>query len=438
MRLNINHKRISNGVKSLDLRPAETKPKKVPPQPMAKRLPQLKPRPAWGRQRASWVKPLIGFLVLAAASAGILGFIFLPEAWIKVAMRTEATARDFEIRVSENQIEPDSVALAIPGKVLEREVEGTKTYPATGSKNVGKTASGFVTIYNFSKTTLILKAQTTVLSANGKRYFFTQDVGNIRPTAFIGLTNQEIDPTSLVPPVPVKAEGPGEAYNLPVGTRLEIENEAFGSQPQVLYAVVAENISGGTTKEVKVLTAGDVTSAFADLEEELVDKARQELAAGKKELRLLDNAAAVEIVEQASSHEPGAESQEFSVASKIRLKALVYSENDVLSVVITRIKRLLPENKVLKEGSGGELQSSFLAVNFDEGTGVLKNHFEGKLTYQVDSEDLLRKIRGKRVEEIREVLLSRPEIAEVTIKFYPFWVRKAPSIAKKIHLEIGP
>ena len=147
---------------------------------------------------------VVAIVVLASGA-----LFYLPSAAITVKARSEPVARDFEIRVDPSAAAASSIELAIPAKTIDREVEGSKTAQATGQRNIGKTASGFVSIYNFSKTTLILKAATTELTANGRKYYFTQDVGGIRPTARIGLEDQEIDETSLIPPVPIVAAGAG-------------------------------------------------------------------------------------------------------------------------------------------------------------------------------------------------------------------------------------
>ena len=388
------------------------------------------------KKTRSWRKTGASLAGLAALAIILLVALVLPEAHIKVTARTETATRDLELQVDKNQTQPDAATLIIPGRILELELADTKTFPATGKKNIGKTASGFVYVYNFSKNTLILKAKTTTLTADGKKYYFTQDVGNIRPTAFIGLEDQEIDKSSLVPPVPVAAAEGGEQYNLPVGTRLEITNEVFGHQPKALYAVVAENLAGGTTEQIKVVTESDAAAAFSSVEKVLVEKARQDLKVQNPDLRILDNAFAAESLEQKTNPSAGTASDEFTVEAKIRLRALVFNEADVKTLIAERIKRLLPENKVLEPQASTRISSSFVVVNIDEGKGTLNNHFEGKVVYQIDSKEIAGKIKGKSAAEIREILLSRPEISSVEIKFYPFWVKHAPKFQKKIYLEI--
>ncbi len=383
--------------------------------------------------KIKWRAPIAVIVILALIVSGL--YLFLPQAVITVKARTEPVARNFEIKVSQNVSEPSSADLAVPGKMIERELAGSKKYGATGTKNVGKTASGFVSIYNFSKTTLILKAQTTVLTANGRKYYFTQDAPGIRPTARIGGPgeDEEIDETSLVPPVPLVAASAGEEYNLTPGTRLEIDNEAFGAQPQKLYAVAGEGITGGTTKLAKFVTQGDIDSAYKALTAELLDQSREELLAGNPNIRVLDNAFTTEILEQQSPARAGAEVSEFEVSAKVSIRALSFDQNDVQKIVFDLIKRLLPEEKILSE-SGSVLDVSFLSLSLSEAAGVLSAHFEGKIVYRLDQGELLEKVRGKSAEEIREIFLSKPEVDSLEVQFSPFWVKSAPKMRGKIKI----
>lgn len=412
--------------RTLDIRPRQVK-----------KQPRPKPKPA-GKPAASrpWRKTIAASAGAALLLLAVFAFLVLPEVKIEVEARSEPVTREFEIKVDQKAPSANFAELVTPGKVLEQDLSGTKTFPATGTKNAGKIASGFVHIYNFSKTTLILKKDTTILIANGNKYHFTQDAGNIRPTARIGLEDQEVDPTSLTAPVPVAAEGPGEQFNLPAKTRLEIQNEVFGHQPKVLYAVVAEDLSGGTTREMKVVTQEDIQRAYDDLGKQLLENSRKALATPSSSFKILDEAASSQIVEQKAAAAPGAESKEFDATVRLKLRALVYDEQEVRGIITQRITRLLPENKILQTRQADRLQSKFSAVNLDQGFGILQNHYESQIVYKVDPADLVERVRGKSESEIRDILLSRPEIAEVGVKFYPFWVKSAPKFTRKIFFRV--
>jgi hypothetical protein len=439
-------------MKSLDIRPAGSSPKR----PFLKKAPISAPEktekfPSFRVQRVpkQAMPNLMGAVVrkkipktattvvgIALLVLGLISFFVLPEARIQVTLRSEPATRDFQIHVDKSQTQVDASNLAVPAKYLEQEISGTKTFIPTGARNVGKTASGFVYIYNFAKTPLILKAQTTTLTANGHQYFFTQDVANIRPTALIGLDNPEVDPTSLIPPVPVVASGPGGEYNLPKGSRIEISNEAFGSQPKLLYAVVAEDVAGGTNQQVKIVTAGDVAASYAAVTKDLVDGARQVLVTQNPDAKLLDNAATADVLEQKTSVPAGTQADQFEATVKIKLRGLAYNDADIRDIIMQRIERLLPANKVLKKDQSTSVASNFTFVNIDQGQGTLAAHFEGEVVYRVDPQELTERVKGKNAAEIKEILLSRPEIQSAEVRFYPFWVKKAPTFSSKIYFDV--
>jgi len=318
----------------------------------------------------------------------------------------------------------------------QQEVEGSRSFTPTGRRNIGKKASGFVQIYNLTKTTLVLNSGTTALSAAGVNYVFTQDVGGIRPTAFIGQgEDQEVDPSSLIAPVPVAALQAGEQYNLADGTRIEITNEVFGANPEQLYAQAAGNIAGGSTLEVKVVSESDVVNSLEVVQAEIIDEAAKNLANESEGAKLLESAVTSEVLEQSVSHQPGEQTGEFSAAVKISLRALVYDENDISHVVRNRVERLLPANKKLLPDEESVLVSRFFVTSLEQGTGILTNHFESRIIYEIDSDDLKRKVVGKSADEITEILLSRPEIESVEVRFSPFWVKSAPRLVNRINID---
>ena len=394
-------------------------------------------RPQMRKSRGHYRKTLFTGIALVVLLAVIV-FYVMPQARADIKLQSEPVTRDLEVRVDSNQLIGDAANLVIPGEFLQSENTKGRKFAATGKKDVGQKASGFVYIYNFSKTTLVLKAQTTVLNVGDQQYLFVQDVGNIRPTALIGLEDQEVDRTSLIAPVPVVAAGPGPAYNLAEGARLEIMNEVFGAQPKALYAVAAERgLTGGVTREIKVVTENDILSSFDVLNQELISETRNKLN-GTPHSKLLDQAASSEIIEKYSSVVPGQEVSEFESAIKVRLKALAYDELEVLRIIRERISKLLPKNKILSSDADFRLNSRFKSIDLESGSGILTNHFESKVVYQLDRQELLEKIKGKTPDEIREILLSRPEIESVEIKLSPFWVKKMPRFSKRITLELSP
>jgi hypothetical protein len=261
-------------------------------------------------------------------------------------------------------------------------------------------------------------------------------VGSIRPTARIG-TDLEIDQSSLIDPVPIVAEGAGEDYNLPPNSRFEIYNEVFGHQPDVLYAINANPISGGTNKEVKIVSAADIERARADLKLKIGEQVRKSLAeAAAADVKLLDNAFTVAVKEEKISRQINEEAESFELAQKAEVIALAFSEQDVRDLIVERIVRLLPQNKYLLPAEQQNLTEQFVSLDFGGGVGTLRAHFESAVRYQINVDFLTQTLPGKTASQVKEILLSRPEISDVSVSFSPFWVKSVPKFGNKIDFKI--
>jgi len=384
--------------------------------------------------------PPLRYTLLPAAVVvlilALLAVFVLPGAEIIVKPRTEPVTRDLEVQVDSKVGVPDVSNLTIPGKIITDQVSESKTYAATGVKNTGEKASGFVTLYNFSKTTLILRKGTTRLEAKGKVYYFLQDVGNIRPTGRIG-ADLEVDQSSLVDPVPIVAADSGEDSNLPAGTRFEIYNEVFGHQPQALYALNGNPVAGGTNKQIKTVSAADIEAARKDLKDLLVAKFRESV---KQKLtpdsKLSDNAFATSVVEEKITPPVNSEAENFSLSQTANITALAYDESDVRDLIVERIVRLLPENKYLLPAQEQRLSAQFVSLDLAGGIGTLRAHFESEVRYQINADFLSRSLPGKSSTQVKEILLARPEIQDVQVKLSPFWVNTVPRFGNKINFKI--
>lgn len=374
--------------------------------------------------------------VVVVLILALLAVFVLPSADIIVKPRTEPVTRDLEVQVDSKVGVPDVSNLTIPGKIITDQVSVSKTYAATGVKNTGEKASGFVTLYNFSKTTLILRKGTTRLEAKGKVYYFLQDVGNIRPTGRIG-ADLEVDQSSLVDPVPIVAADSGEDSNLPAGTRFEIYNEVFGHQPQALYATNGNPVAGGTNKQLKIVSAADIEAARQDLKDLLVSKFRESV---KQKLtpdsQLSDNAFATSVVEEKIAPLVNSEAENFSLSQTANITALAYDESDVRDLIVERIVRLLPENKYLLPAQAQRLSAQFVSLDLAGGIGTLRAHFESEVRYQINADFLSRSLPGKSATQVKEILLARPEIQDVQVKLSPFWVNTVPRFGNKINFKI--
>jgi hypothetical protein len=387
--------------------------------------------------KASFSKIFILCMIVLVLGAFALA-VLLPQAAITVYARSEPVTRDIEITVDKNARTIDAGKLVIPGSVVSREASLTKTFPATGTKQTGTKAVGEVTIYNFTKNTLTLRAGTTVLVAGDKRFVFTKDATNIRPTARIGSGDeQEIDQSSLTPPVPVTAEVIGDSSNLPANTQFEIRNSALGNNPNV-YAVNATALTGGTQKNITVVSQADIDKATAELTESLASQAEADLNAEANAgttTKLLPSAVTHEVLGKAASRNPNDEATNFDMTIIGKVTGLTYQQEDVENIALDKINSVLSEDKYLLPEAKKDVTAKFKNLDLAAGKGTMSVHFETIAAYRVNDANLTKILAGKNANEIKEILLMKPEIDRVDVEFSPFFVNKAPRFNGKIYIE---
>ncbi|MCL5435796.1 MAG: hypothetical protein M1275_01825 [Patescibacteria group bacterium] len=69
--------------------------------------------------------------------------------------------------------------------------------------------------------------------------------------------------------------------------------------------------------------------------------------------------------------------------------------------------------------------------------GTLRAHFESEVRYQINADFLMQSLPGKTATQVKEILLSRPEISDVSVFFSPFWVKSVPKFGNKIDFKIA-
>ena len=378
---------------------------------------------------------VLGVVVLVLIVFGLA--VLLPQAQITVYARSEPIRREFEVSVDKNIRTVNSATLTIPGVAVNREISNTKNFPATGVKLAGNKATGNVQLYNFTKNTLTLKAATTTLIVDGKKYSFARDVTGLRPTSRIGQgAEQEIDNSSLIAPVPVIAQEVGANFNIGADIRLDLQNSALGQAD--VYGETAGNISGGSSTETKVLSQADIDKATIAMQDELASLAEKEAVEAGAEnanLKILSNAVTSEVLAKTANKEVGDETNDFDMTIIARISGVGFNEEDVKTLVIEKINAVLSEDKYLLDDGKDELQTTFKAVNVDLGTGVLAIDYKTTAAYKVENTNLNKILAGKDAVEIQEILLTRPEIDRVDVTFSPFFVKKAPRFNGKIYIN---
>jgi len=372
-------------------------------------------------------RTLIGFVALALVLIIVLVLIVLPRADITAYAKSQPISRDIDLSMDVKAQGADAAKLSMPGTAVDQTQDESDTFQTNGKNEVGTKSQGRVAIYNLTGKPLTLKATTTVLSVGSKNYTFNFDQENIHP-----LPSPTQDQNATV--ADITAQGGGESYNLPAGTRLEITNQSFGSQPQRLYAKTVTQVIGGASRFVSVISKDDLQQAQNSLVKKLADKLRGDLKANN--LTLLDDALTPTVTGFATDKPEGTETPSFNAKANVRIQGLAFDQDQLVKLLRDRLALSLSAGQALQDASQDTMTIKVKNLDLVNGVLSLSIHYESKAIPQLDVSGMRQQIAGKSKEQAGEILLSNPDIEKVDITLSPSWQSSLPRLTSKIHLNI--
>lgn len=226
----------------------------------------------------------------------------------------------------------------LKGKEITVEVSGKMDFIATGKKKTGEKASGEVVIFN--KTTDSAKTfdKGTVISANGVKFILKEAV--TVDAATIKTENEAETKIFGKKNVPVEAEKFGQEYNLSDSYDWTIDSFSQSS-----YAAHNDTpLTGGTSREIVVVSENDQKNALKKLEAELLKQANSSI---KKKIDsstedILPDFVSREAVKKIFSHEVDEETKNFSLELRMSFATYAYTKKDFQEKVAKKLQNKVP------------------------------------------------------------------------------------------------
>lgn len=380
------------------------------------------------KKRSAW-KIMLGFLLPIMLISALIAVFVLPQAHIIVYTKQESVIRDLEINAGVGIEDVDSTKMLLPAEKITKTLSLQDTFQSTGKKDVGNKSVGKVRIINLTGKPINLKATTTVLSLGGKNYQFTQDQNSVKV-----IQPNQIQTGSYTPTIAdIIASTGGEDFNIPEGTRLEITNQIFGNQPQLLYAKTETPVIGGSSRYVSVVSEEDFKRAQQNMIEKMVEQIKNDLASQK--IQLANKSYISEVIEFISDKPAGTESPVFGASLKATIKGLTVNQDQLMSIVESRIVKSMPENQKLLRSLDASMEIEGRGFSWDTGLVTLATHIEAKSSSEFSLNGLETQLLGKSREEASRFFLDKPEVEKVDIILSPYWQKNMPKFATKIKIE---
>lgn len=240
----------------------------LPPKPKAKNGPKV---PNFNKFRKKMVLIIAGGVLLLAFL--IWAIFFAPRATVVITARTTDSSMNASVKlVDQAATKLSASTIKTLSKTMKK--DASISFDATGTKDVGEKAKGQVYFENCETPTAQSIPAGTTISANGQNYI-TLETASV-PGGSGGFGGCSTPGRSAS--VGIQASDIGEGYNTPSGTRFSASGHANNSSVQYFRATASTDVSGGSKKQVKVVTDDDVKRAVDQLNSQSGEEAKKQLA----------------------------------------------------------------------------------------------------------------------------------------------------------------
>ena len=374
---------------------------------------------------------LIGGAIVALIILWILGITVLPKATVIIKTDNVSVNTDLVFTASTSSEELDEEKSIVPAVSKEVKKTDSEKVPATGKKNVGEKATGTVTLKlaNCAKNNANIPAGTGV--SNGGLTFITQKDVTLKTLEPIQECINDSLPNLTSATVNVVAQNPGDQYNINGGRAFTVAGFSEVS------GIDSSAMTGGTNKEITVVSAQDVETAKSKLTDKSKSAASTELEKQLEEENLFAIPETLTASAAAVSAAPvvDQEASEVTVTSTVTYSMLGVKRDDLKKLVVKSVEDDIDTSKqkvaddglddaVFKLGEKASPTDQKINVQTTVSTGA-----------KIDEEALKKEITGKKKGEVQQIVGAYPGVKEVEVNYSPFWVYKTPSNPEKITIE---
>ena len=388
------------------------------------KLASLKAKDLARAKKIIW--PITAILVVLL---GIAAYLLLPKATVKVYVSAEDLKKQVTVAVS-NQVKEASLEQSVvPGQLIDINLEKQDNFPATGKKNIGEKATGTLTVYNSWDSNSHSFDAGTKFSSSSKTFLATAD---------FTIPGSSVREGNLVPgttSVKIEAENPGEEYNVKAG-RFTILGLPAAEQDKI-YGTLANDLTGGFSKEVQVVSKQDYDNAKKKLTDELTVQVQQEFEQKTKDKKVLDKAVVIPDPEITTSANIDQEAKTFQMKVKLKEQAMVFDFNNFKDFITKLLAKQVPSDKMVAIPKDEDMGIIVDKTTYDKGEMNLTVNVNAKIATKISADKLKNAILGKKSTEAEQYIKSQEGVSRVEIKMRPsWWFLKIPNMERSVDVQI--
>jgi hypothetical protein len=389
---------------------------------------KIKALARWSKRRWYLAAPLAVLLLLGLGAYVVYA---IPRADVKVVVEQRPLEREATLTASTTADKIDVSARIIPAKTQSATEPGSKKAVATGTKTVGTSAKGPVVVYNKTASNKTFAAGTRLTAAvSGKSYQYSLDTALTVPAASFSDTGSTYGQATSS----VTATDIGPDYNISSATNLSI----VGTADSDANAKSSSAFTGGSKKDVQVVSQSDLDKLLSDLTSQLGDKAKTDVQAqAGSNYQVIDKALKTVVTSKTYDHKAGDEASDVTLSLALSVTATIYSADDLKEMLTETLQQAVPDG--YEASSDGVETSAELANVEASGDLTFTGRIKANLIPKFDQDQLKRDLAGKKPAAADSYLKDIPSVVSYQVNLWPnlpSFLQAFPRDPGRIHINV--
>lgn len=347
---------------------------------------------------------------------------FAPHATVVITAKTTTSTVDKSVTLKQDG-KVDAANNIIKSLRQEQKKDISVDFTPTGKKKVGEKASGTMHLVrtSVSSLTLIIPAGTSFSSGD---YTFV----STEPASLSGTSIGPGGVIQSVATVKVQATQVGSEYNL--------SSRSYSSNVSG-FSAAGTAMSGGSSREVTVVSADDVAKAKVKLD-------AQKDASLQSAVKALFPSSSIVINEsyqEARSNPTPSVAVDHEASGTVQLKTTVTASmqgidrSDMKQFLEDTLKKEIGSKKNQKIYNDGSNEVKFAQYSERNNAVQVRLTANAKIGPEIDEHKVKEQVKGRNYGDVQSSLESIEGVQDVDTKFSPFWVRTVPNNDKHISIE---
>ncbi|GIW69280.1 MAG: hypothetical protein KatS3mg101_0027 [Patescibacteria group bacterium] len=382
-------------------------------------------------------------ILAGVALATLFGTVFFiskkPVAYTKIVLESQPLTRSLTIKVVAGA-DTNAEKMILRGQTLESAVEVTDEIATTGEELVGKKAAGKVIIYNKTDEEIKLDKGDKLNYDEKDLIYVLKDNVKVPPKE----EQPSSSPSEIVYKlgeaiVDIEAADIGSAYNIDKDETLEV----VGYKSSQMTAKTKDDLTGGESKKVKVVSEADKTNLQKKVTDTAKEKATGDIKSklGRNNQRLIEGSVIAQITKESYNAKVGDETDKLTLTAYASAAGLTYLDSELNSLLDKLVQNIIPAGHDLSEKQRevttvplGNSNTSVLSSSEADLQVTLKTF----TVTRIDKDELKKSLAGKSVAEAEKVLGGIRNITTYSIGIKPAipFFKKVPKDLNRINIEI--